>query len=226
MALRATVHSDLGLYCPDLVSFLDGQERLRLLNNTLVVVTSWRALNVEFNGSLELDPKQVATDGAKGARSTAVSRIMCAGDLSDHMQSARVRRRQNVVRQGLHEPEVDPGPCRNEDWLRDASFRNYSQMRPESGTCQSGFNLSLATGFLALQRPGGLHCGLEVDRIDTQRFDQPYLEVERGLPILLEAIGTQALLYGLIVVSILGAAVTWMYRIETTGVNLDRLEQQ
>ena len=44
-------------------------------------------------------------------------------------------------------------------------------------------------------------------------------------PILLDAIGTQALLYGLIVVSILGAAVTWMYRIETTGVNLDELEK-
>jgi MFS transporter, putative metabolite transport protein len=43
-------------------------------------------------------------------------------------------------------------------------------------------------------------------------------------PILLEAIGTQALLYGLIVVSILGALVTWMFRIETTGVNLDSLE--
>jgi putative MFS transporter len=44
-------------------------------------------------------------------------------------------------------------------------------------------------------------------------------------PILLEGIGTQALLYGLIVVSILGAAVTWLFRIETTGVNLDRLQQ-
>jgi MFS transporter, putative metabolite transport protein len=44
-------------------------------------------------------------------------------------------------------------------------------------------------------------------------------------PILLEAIGTSALLYGLVVVSILGAAVTWMFRIETTGVNLDQLEQ-
>jgi len=43
-------------------------------------------------------------------------------------------------------------------------------------------------------------------------------------PILLEEIGTQALLYGLIVVSILGAVVTWLFRIETTGVNLDRLE--
>jgi hypothetical protein len=29
----------------------------------------------------------------------------------------------------------------------------------------------------------------------------------------------------LIVTSILGAVVTWMYRIETTGVNLDSLEQ-
>jgi MFS transporter, putative metabolite transport protein len=44
-------------------------------------------------------------------------------------------------------------------------------------------------------------------------------------PILLVGIGTQALLYGLIVTSILGAAVTWMFRIETTGVNLDKLEQ-
>jgi putative MFS transporter len=42
-------------------------------------------------------------------------------------------------------------------------------------------------------------------------------------PILLDAIGTTALLYGLIVVSILGAVVTWFYRIETTGLNLDRL---
>ncbi len=42
-------------------------------------------------------------------------------------------------------------------------------------------------------------------------------------PILLHAIGTQALLYGLIVTSIIGAAVTWIYRIETTGVNLDEI---
>jgi MFS family permease len=40
-------------------------------------------------------------------------------------------------------------------------------------------------------------------------------------PILLVAIGTRALLYGLIVTSLLGAVVTWLYRIETTGVNLD-----
>jgi MFS transporter, putative metabolite transport protein len=44
-------------------------------------------------------------------------------------------------------------------------------------------------------------------------------------PILLDAIGTQALLYGLIATSILGAVVTWMFRIETNGVKLDRLEQ-
>ena len=43
-------------------------------------------------------------------------------------------------------------------------------------------------------------------------------------PILLVGIGTQALLYGLIATSILGAIVTWMYRIETTGVSLDSLE--
>jgi MFS transporter, putative metabolite transport protein len=42
-------------------------------------------------------------------------------------------------------------------------------------------------------------------------------------PILLAAIGTQALLYGLIVTSILGAIVTWLYRIETTGINLDEI---
>jgi MFS transporter, putative metabolite transport protein len=42
-------------------------------------------------------------------------------------------------------------------------------------------------------------------------------------PILLSAIGTRALLYCLIVTSILGAVVTWMFRIETTGVNLDEI---
>ena len=42
-------------------------------------------------------------------------------------------------------------------------------------------------------------------------------------PILLVSIGTRFLLYGLIVASLVGAAVTWMYRIETTGVNLDRI---
>ena len=42
-------------------------------------------------------------------------------------------------------------------------------------------------------------------------------------PILLAGIGTRALLYGLVVTSILGAIVTWMYRIETTGVNLDHI---
>lgn len=43
-------------------------------------------------------------------------------------------------------------------------------------------------------------------------------------PILLVAIGTTALLYGLIVASLLGAVVTWLYRIETTGVSLDEME--
>jgi putative MFS transporter len=42
-------------------------------------------------------------------------------------------------------------------------------------------------------------------------------------PILLVEIGTRALLYGLVITSILGAIVTWMYRIETTGVNLDEI---
>ena len=40
------------------------------------------------------------------------------------------------------------------------------------------------------------------------------------------AIGTQALLYGLVVTSLLGAVITWLFRIETTGVNLDTLDQK
>jgi MFS transporter, putative metabolite transport protein len=42
-------------------------------------------------------------------------------------------------------------------------------------------------------------------------------------PILLTSIGTRLLLYGLIVTSVLGALVTWAYRIETAGVNLDHI---
>jgi MFS family permease len=42
-------------------------------------------------------------------------------------------------------------------------------------------------------------------------------------PILLVTIGTRWLLYGLVIASILGAIVTWMYRIETTGINLDHV---
>jgi putative MFS transporter len=42
-------------------------------------------------------------------------------------------------------------------------------------------------------------------------------------PILLVSIGTRSLLYILIVTSILGAVVTWLTRIETTGVNLDEM---
>jgi MFS transporter, putative metabolite transport protein len=40
-------------------------------------------------------------------------------------------------------------------------------------------------------------------------------------PILLADIGTRALLYILIVTSLIGAAVTWRFRVETTGVNLE-----
>jgi MFS transporter, putative metabolite transport protein len=42
-------------------------------------------------------------------------------------------------------------------------------------------------------------------------------------PILLDAIGTRLLLYGLIISSLLGAVVTWLFRIETAGVNLDQI---
>ena len=44
-----------------------------------------------------------------------------------------------------------------------------------------------------------------------------------GFPILLVALGTRTLLYTLAVTSVLGALLTWMFRIETTGVNLDRI---
>lgn len=42
-------------------------------------------------------------------------------------------------------------------------------------------------------------------------------------PILLAGIGTAALLYILVGTSLLGAVVTWVFRIETTGVNLDEV---
>jgi len=43
-------------------------------------------------------------------------------------------------------------------------------------------------------------------------------------PILLNAIGTVALLYGLVVASLIGAVVTWIFAIETRGLNLETLE--
>ncbi|MBN1104283.1 MAG: MFS transporter [Deltaproteobacteria bacterium] len=42
-------------------------------------------------------------------------------------------------------------------------------------------------------------------------------------PLLLRSIGTEALLYGLVGTSLLGALVTWVFRIETTGVNLEKI---
>ena len=44
-----------------------------------------------------------------------------------------------------------------------------------------------------------------------------------GFPILLASIGTRTLLYALVITSLLGAVVTWIFRIETTGINLDRV---
>jgi MFS transporter, putative metabolite transport protein len=44
-----------------------------------------------------------------------------------------------------------------------------------------------------------------------------------GFPLLLASIGTQSLLYGLVASALLGAVVTWLFRIETTGVNLDSI---
>ena len=40
-------------------------------------------------------------------------------------------------------------------------------------------------------------------------------------PVLLADIGTTALLYGLVVTSLLGAVVTFFFRIETRGISLD-----
>jgi MFS transporter, putative metabolite transport protein len=45
-------------------------------------------------------------------------------------------------------------------------------------------------------------------------------------PVLLAMIGTRLLLYALVVASILGAVVTWAFRIETTGVNLDQIGEE
>src|ERR1700735_5589625 len=45
-------------------------------------------------------------------------------------------------------------------------------------------------------------------------------------PILLVSLGTRLLLYGLVVSSVLGAVVTWFFRIETAGVNLDQLNEE
>jgi MFS family permease len=42
-------------------------------------------------------------------------------------------------------------------------------------------------------------------------------------PILLVTIGTSTLLFALVVTSLLGAVVTWLFRIETTGVRLDQI---
>lgn len=43
-------------------------------------------------------------------------------------------------------------------------------------------------------------------------------------PVLLADLGTRTILYGLVATSLIGAVVTWFYRIETTGVNLDTVE--
>ncbi|MFO1097348.1 MAG: hypothetical protein U1E81_03495 [Xanthobacteraceae bacterium] len=43
----------------------------------------------------------------------------------------------------------------------------------------------------------------------------------RGHPHMLADIGTSALLYILVATSLLGAALTWAFRIETAGVSLD-----
>ena len=42
-------------------------------------------------------------------------------------------------------------------------------------------------------------------------------------PLVLDETGTHFLLLGLIFTSLLGAAVTWWFRIETTGVNLEEI---
>ena len=44
-------------------------------------------------------------------------------------------------------------------------------------------------------------------------------------PILLKDIGTTTLLYILIGTSLAGALMTWLFRIETRGVNLEKIGQ-
>jgi MFS family permease len=43
-------------------------------------------------------------------------------------------------------------------------------------------------------------------------------------PILLADLGTRVILISLVVTSLLGAVITWLYRIETTGIDLDAIE--
>lgn len=45
-------------------------------------------------------------------------------------------------------------------------------------------------------------------------------------PVLLADLGTKTILYGLVVTSLLGAAITWFYRIETTGIDLDTIDYE
>ena len=45
-------------------------------------------------------------------------------------------------------------------------------------------------------------------------------------PILLVNIGTRSLLYILVVTSLTGAAITWLFRIETTGVSLESIGEE
>ena len=42
-------------------------------------------------------------------------------------------------------------------------------------------------------------------------------------PVLLASMGTTSVLYILVVTSLIGAVVTWIFRIETKGVNLDQI---
>lgn len=44
-------------------------------------------------------------------------------------------------------------------------------------------------------------------------------------PILLKTIGTQALLVGLIIASLLGAVATWVWRVETRGILKDKTDR-
>lgn len=43
-------------------------------------------------------------------------------------------------------------------------------------------------------------------------------------PVILVDLGTQIILYALVGTSLLGAVITWFYRIETTGINLDTID--
>ena len=83
---------------------------------------------------------------------------------------------------------------------------------------------------------GCIQCGLCIDACDAvmKKIGRPARLIDydtdinirnriEGKPVFFKIVRTRTLLYALAVTSVLGAVVTWVYRIETTGVNLDEI---